>query len=187
MVNRTLARRYAIAILSLAADRGVVERVGTDLSAIAHAIGEAGPAHDFFVAPVVDRPDKERVLTQAFEPAVDEIALHALLLLVRKRREMLLSTIVAEYLALQRGTRGVESLTVTSARALGAEELGSLVAGLERVYRKKFEVTAVVDPALIGGVRILMGDRRIDASVAGRLDALSRDLFSTDQYATIAP
>lgn len=176
MVNRTLARRYAIAVASLAAERGVVERVGGDLTAVADAIGRDGVAHDFFVAPVIERRDKERILSQTFEATIDPIALHTLLLLVRKRREALLGAIVTEYLALERAARGAEALTVTSARALDRAEYRSLLERLERLYAKKFEATEQVDGKLIGGLRLLMGDRRIDATVAGRLDALARQL-----------
>jgi F-type H+-transporting ATPase subunit delta len=49
---------------------------------------------------------------------------------------------------------------------------------LQSIYGKKFEVRQVVDPNLIGGVRITMGDRRIDGTISGQLDALARTLFS---------
>ena len=179
MVNRTLARRYAIAAIGVAGERGAVERVGGDLAAIAQAIGAHGLVHDFFVAPVIERREKERVLTQVFENRVDPVALHTLLLLVRKRREALLGAIVEEYLALERAARGAESLAIESARALDDAEYRALVEKLERLYGKKFEVTRRVNADLIGGLRLLLGDRRIDATVAGSLDALARQLHST--------
>jgi F-type H+-transporting ATPase subunit delta len=180
MVNQTLARRYAIAVASLAQERNAADRVGDDLATIASAIGERGEIHDFFVAPVIDRAEKERVLREAFEGRVEEIALNTLLLLVRKRRETLLGAILAEYRSLQLSARGAEKLRLTSARQLDDGEVKALVAQLERRYGKKFEVTRVVDPAVIGGVRILMGDRRIDATIAGRLDALARELSASN-------
>jgi F-type H+-transporting ATPase subunit delta len=176
MVSQTLARRYAIAIASLAREQNAVEPVGADLSAIDAAIGPSGLARDFFESPVIDRPSKERVLAEIFDGKVNPIALHALLLLVRKRRESLLHAIVAEYLALEREARGVEQLALETARPLDPAEYERLMARLEELYGKKFEVTEVVDPSLIGGLRIMMGDRRIDASISGRLDALARDL-----------
>jgi F-type H+-transporting ATPase subunit delta len=176
VVNRTLARRYAVAIASLAHEQHAVDRVGNDLVAISKAIGERGLVHDFFVAPIIERPEKERILREAFETRVHLIALHALLLLVRKRREALLAAIVTEYLALERASRGVEALTLESARPLPPAERAGLVARLEALYGKKFEVTEIVDPDLIGGLRIMMGDRRIDATISGRLNALAREL-----------
>ncbi len=180
MVNEKLARRYAIAVASLAQERNAVDRVGEDLETISSTIGEHGEIHDFFVAPVIERDQKERVLREAFEGKVDEIALYTLLLLVRKRRESLLDAIVAEYRSLQLSARGVETLRLTSARDLDEEEVEGLLVQLQRQYGKKFEVTRVVDPSVIGGVRILMGDRRIDATIAGRLDALARELSASN-------
>jgi F-type H+-transporting ATPase subunit delta len=176
VVNRTLARRYAVAVDALARERGIAERVGSELAAMLQAIGVRGKAYEFFVSPVVSRPDKERLLGQVFEGSVDSVSLHTLLLLVRKRRETLLPAIVAEYHALQRAARGVETLVLTSARPLERSEYDVLVAKLERAYGKKFEVTQEVDPRLIGGLRLMMGDRRIDSSISGRLDSLARDL-----------
>jgi F-type H+-transporting ATPase subunit delta len=179
VVNQRLARRYAIAVIALAREQNAVERVSADLAAISKAIGENGLVREFFVAPVIERGAKERVLREAFENRVNPIALHTLLLLVRKRREALLGTIVAEYLGLERAARGIETLTLESARALDREERVRLVSRLETLYRKKFEVTEVVDPQLIGGLRIMLGDRRIDATISGRLNALARELAQT--------
>jgi F-type H+-transporting ATPase subunit delta len=180
MVNETLARRYATAVFNLAQERGKIDRVGDDLNAIAAVLPDNSKAHAFFVAPVIDRPDKERLLRGVLESAIDEISLHTLLLLVRKRRESLLHAIVTEYAKLRLAARDAEPLRVTSARELSHDELGALVQRLESLYDKKFEVTQIVDPELIGGMRILMGDRRIDGTVSGRLEALARELFATN-------
>ncbi|MGA8533920.1 MAG: ATP synthase F1 subunit delta [Candidatus Tumulicola sp.] len=178
MVNEKLARRYAGAVFALARERGAIDAVGDDLATAASALG-SDAARDFFVAPVIDRRAKERVLQDAFGSRVNELTLHTLLLLVRKRRETLLGALVDAYRKLQMAARGEESLTVTSAHELSMNELRALVERLERIYAKKFDVTQVVDPRTIGGVRILMGDRRIDDTVAGRLEALSRTLFAS--------
>jgi len=176
VVNRTLARRYAVAVSSLAGEQQATDRVGSDLTTVADAIAANTEAREFFLSPVIPKPDKERLLAAAFEGKLHTIALHTLLLLVRKRREALLPALVAEYLELQRAARGAQTLTLTSARALDRAEYASLLQRLERLYGKKFEVAEVIDPSLIGGVRITMGDRRIDASISGRLDALAREL-----------
>lgn len=177
MVNETLARRYAAAIFSLAQSGNAVDQVGADLESISSSIQRDELAREFFVAPVVQRDVKEQVINASFAGRVNEVALHSVLLLVRKRREALLPTIVSEYRKMQLQARGEEPLTVTTARELNFNELRAMVERLERLYGKKFEVKQVVDRNLIGGVRILMGDRRVDGTVSGRLDSLARTLF----------
>jgi F-type H+-transporting ATPase subunit delta len=179
MVSRTLARRYAVAVASLAAEQKVVDRVAEDLKALSAALSTPGLVREFFVSPVIDRPAKERVLLQILDGKIHPVSLHTVLLLVRKRREVLLGAMVDEYLALERAARGVETLTLESARPLDRAEYGRLIARFEAVYGKKFEVTEVLDRSLIGGLRVMIGDRRIDDSIAGRLDALARELAQT--------
>lgn len=178
MANETLARRYATAIFSLASDSSATERVGNDLSAIARALYANVATSSFFVAPTVPRADKETAFATTFRGKVDDIALHTLLLLVRKRREAILNDVVTEYRKLELHARGAEPLVLTTARELSESDVRALVERLERVYSKKFEVTVKRDASLIGGVRITMGDRRIDGSVAGRLEELTRTLFA---------
>lgn len=178
MANETVARRYATAVFRLASDNNAVGRVGKDLRTIATAIFEDETTKGFYLSPVIDRKEKERVLVEAFKGKADDVALHTVLLLVRKRRETLLREIVAQYETLEMQERGAEPLLVTSARPLSADELRALVSRPETMYGKKFDVRQRVDESLIGGVRIMMGDRRIDGSVEGRLEELTRTLFA---------
>ncbi|HKU68904.1 MAG TPA: ATP synthase F1 subunit delta [Candidatus Baltobacteraceae bacterium] len=178
MANETVARRYALAVFALADEQRAIDTVGKDLHVLRDAIYEDQTTKGFFLSPVIDRKEKERVLSAAFGGKADEIAMHTVLLLVRKRREALLREIVEQYDALQMQARGEEPLTVTSAKEMSASELRSLVDRLEKLYGKKFSVTQAVQPGLIGGVRIMMGDRRIDGTVEGRLEELTRTLFA---------
>jgi F-type H+-transporting ATPase subunit delta len=178
MANETVARRYAVAVFQLADEQHAIDAVGKDLHMLSDAIYDDQTTKGFFLSPVIDRKEKERVLSSAFAGKVHDIAMHTVLLLVRKRREALLREIVRQYDALQLQARGEEPLTVTTAKELSASELRTLVDRLEKLYGKKFSVTQTVRPKLIGGVRIMMGDRLIDGTVEGRLEELTRTLFA---------
>lgn len=178
MANETVARRYADAIFALASEADAVERVGSDLDAVSRAISSSSCCTDFFLAPIVDRSEKERLLLSALRDSAHDVALHALLLLIRKRRINLLGEIARQYRILERQGRGVEPLTITAAREISPREVDTMQKRLERIYAKKFDVIVKRDPQLIGGVSIAMGDRRIDGSVRGRLEDLSRTLFA---------
>lgn len=162
----------------LARDAGILDRVERDLRGIADAIAVKPQVRRFFVSPIVDRVEKAALLERTFGERVDRVALNALLLLVRKRREALLAPIVAAYEKLVLAERNQEPLEVISARPLASGELQQIVARLRTVYGKQFEVSASVDATLLGGARLAMGDRYIDGSVSGRLDDLARELFA---------
>ena len=178
MQNETVARRYATAVFNLAKDANAVDAVGRDLRAAVDAIYGQDDVRRFYLSPVFGRKKKEDVLLGVFDGRVGDIAVHTLLLLVRKRREALLQPIAVEYAKLALAAAGREPLEVVSARPLDPAELDGIVARLSKQYGKAFDVTQRTDPALLGGMRLTMGDRRIDGSLAGRLDELSRELFA---------
>jgi F-type H+-transporting ATPase subunit delta len=178
MPNETLARRYATAVFQLAQDAGNVTNVQHDLHTFTASLAADEDVRKFFRSPVVDRKEKERIVAQAFDK-LDPIALHTILLLIRKRRENMVEEIVQQFDILERTARGAQPLQVASARELPKAELDLIVARLAEAYNTKFDVTQSVDPSLIGGVRITMGDKRADGTIAGRLDDIAR-LLSTN-------
>jgi F-type H+-transporting ATPase subunit delta len=178
MANETVARRYATAIFSLAKESNAADAVGRDLRESYATISSDDTTRRFFISPVVDRGDKANAIAAAFEPRINEIVLHTLLLLIRKRRETLLGAIVEQYEKLLLAENAREPLEIASARPLEKAELDAIVARLSRKFRRVFDVTQKVDPEILGGVRITMSDRYVDGSIAGRLDELSRLLFA---------
>jgi F-type H+-transporting ATPase subunit delta len=181
MQNETLARRYATAIFTLAKHANAIDAIGADLKNIQSSIYGNDDVRRFYLSPVFERSKKGDALLKAFsdaagKPKVSEIALHSLLLLVRKRRESLLPAIVGEYAKLALAASGKDKLEIVSARDLSKEDVAAIVARLEASYGKSFAVTQRTDPSLLGGVRITMGDLRIDGSLAGRFEELAREL-----------
>ncbi len=178
MRSDTIARRYATAVFSLARKAGSIDPVRGELRAASETLFGSDGLRRFFLSPVFGRKEKEALIARAFVGKLGDVASHTLLLLVRKRREALLPGIVAELDKLALAAAGKQSLEIVSARALAPNELDDIVARLGRTYGTAFDVSSRVDPNLLGGVRITMGDRRIDGSLAGRIDDLARDLFA---------
>lgn len=180
MQNETVARRYAVAVFQLATEAKRVDKVGADLQTVRESLYSSDDVRRFFLSPVFARAQKEKLLSEAFAGKLDDIAFHTLLLLVRKRREALLPSIVEVYHQLALAASGKEPLEIVSARELGRNEVDEIVARLSRVSGKSYEVSERVDPSLLGGVRITTADASVDGSIAARLDRLARELSTTN-------
>ena len=96
--------------------------------------------------------------------------------LIENRRLEALPAVAAQFEVLKADREGSVDAEITSAYALEGAELASLVADLERRFKRKIRPHVAVDQRLIGGARVRVGDQVIDGSVRGKLDAMRNGL-----------
>jgi len=178
MLKETIARRYSAALFALAKEAGSVETTVAQLDAFVSALGSDASLSEFFDSPVIDRAQKTALLETAFSANLAELTYNFLILLVRKRRENLLSTIARQMHELLDLDTGRTVAHISTPAPLPPEELAALARRLSNVYKRAVVPQAKVDDALLGGAVIQMGDTYIDASVAGKLEEVRRHLLS---------
>lgn len=165
-----VARRYAQAIL---ADAGAeVDAVAADLALVAETVRQSRDLHLMLESPVVPRDKKRRVVEALFAGRVGTTAQQAIGLLFDKEREALLADVAEAYGDLVDERNGVETATVRVPAPLGEAEESRLKAALEAQTGKTLRLRLEVDPAMIGGIIVRIGDTVYDGSVRFRLDAL---------------
>jgi len=103
---------------------------------------------------------------------VSDKALNLVRLLIRRRRIELLPQVAHRYEELYERQKGIVRATITSAAALDDTELRAIQARLSQITGGTLRTDVNVDPSLLGGVIVRIGDRMIDGSVRGRLERL---------------
>jgi len=178
MLKETIARRYSAALFALAKESDTVETTVAQLDAFVGALGSDASLSEFFDSPVIDRAQKTALLESAFADKLAELTYNFLILLVRKRRENLLSVIARQMHELLDSDTGRTVAHISTPAPLPPEELAALARRLSTVYKRPIVPESKVDDALLGGAVIQMGDTYIDASVAGKLEEVRRHLLS---------
>jgi F-type H+-transporting ATPase subunit delta len=167
----TAARRYAEAAFEIARRDGTLDRWSEDLRLVADVLArpEVSRALD---NPAIPLTARHEILTALFSSRVAPKAYNLTLLLAQRGRLSIAPAVAAEYKRLVDRERAVVPATVTSAVPLEPAELAAIEARVREMTGARAEITAVLDPALIGGLTVRIGDRLIDASVRGRLERL---------------
>lgn len=175
MPRTTAARRYAEAAFEIAVRDGTVDAWRRDLRLAAELAGDerVARAADSPAAPFAER---RRLIERLLEERVSRHALSLALLLAERERFGTLPQIAARFDELVRLSRGTVAATVTSATALHPDELAAVHRRVEALAGGAVELETSVDPSLIGGLTVRIGDRLIDASVRGRLERLRERL-----------
>ena len=174
--NITLARPYADAAFQLARTTGALGPWQQALDRMA-----AGAADEQMVE-CIDNPRlQSSQVAQLFLDVVGTVSAEQqnfVRLLVDNERLQVLPEIRDLYVELKNGQEGVQEADIASAFPLDDATLKNLVAELETRFKCKIQATVSLDPELIGGVRIAVGDQVIDASVRGKLAAMATALQS---------
>jgi F-type H+-transporting ATPase subunit delta len=170
-------RMYARSLFQAARDAGRLDAVHAELGEFAEAVGAVPELRQLLENPELDPQQKAAVLGEIAAGA-DEILRNFLFLLSEKGRAGELEEIYAELDELVAAENKRLTVELTTAHELSDEEAASVIAQIEKSSGRKIEATRKVDPALLGGIVLQVGSRRLDASVRGRLNRLRQELVT---------
>ena len=172
--NLTIARPYAEAVFALADGSGALDRWSRALAVMAVV------AADPDMRQAVGNPNLSGDQVYGlFAGACGDLSVEAqnlVRVLIENGRLTLLPEIREIYEELKNEREGVIDAVISSAYPLDSGQVASLVADLERRFKRKVKPRVEVDAGLIGGVRVGVGDEVIDGSVRGRLAAMAAAL-----------
>jgi F-type H+-transporting ATPase subunit delta len=172
-----IAERYARALFLVVERRGEIPETLVELQrllALVHTDARLGP---YFRSPLVPLERKRAMLrSELAQPARKPVASFVDLLL-RKKRLALFPAAVDEFEQQVRSWQGLQEAEAVSAVPLTADEQERLHARLEHATGLTIELKTRVDPSLVGGLYVRIGDRVMDRSVKGLLQSLQDRLF----------
>lgn len=174
MSGTRAANRYAKAILDLAKEANNEVAVNNDMLAVTTAISTSQELKDFLQSPVVSGQKKFNAMNEIF--ATSQMGTKGLfkLLLTNKRFEIL-PAIATEYKMLFDELKGQETAIVTTAIPLTADLHDKVLAKIATFSSSTVTIKNIVDPSIIGGFILRMGDKQYNASVSSRLQQLKRE------------
>ena len=175
MAGTRAALRYAKAILDLADSKGVAEVVNNDMKLIATTIADNAELSAFIADPTTLVEVKQNALLEVFA-SVNGVTKGLFQLLFENKRFEILESIAQGYTQLFDENNGVQEAVVTTAIPMDAALEAKVLAKVASLSDKKITLINKVDPAIIGGFILRVGDKQYNASVVNRLQVLKREL-----------
>lgn len=172
MRDATIARNYAETLLELARRAGDLQGWGQAVDDVSGAVQNDRTLKLFLESPRVSASEKNRIIGRAFEGQLPHVFVRFLQALVTHRRQMLLPEIAREYHDLVDQAEGRLHASVTVAEEPDDAERRSVSTQLSRAYGKEVVPHFNVNPAILGGIVVRVGDMVLDGSVRRRLATL---------------
>ena len=175
MSSTRAAIRYAKAILEIADSKKSAAEVSVDMALIATTIAGNLELHSFIQNPLIKTDTKKDVVLEVFA-SVNAVTKSLFHLLLENKRFEILEAIALEYNNLFDIMNGVEVAKVTTAIPMDAALEAKVSAKIATFSNKKITIENTVDPSIIGGFILRIGDKQYNASIANRLQVLKREL-----------
>jgi F-type H+-transporting ATPase subunit delta len=170
----TLARPYAEALFQVA-QKGDLRQASEQLDAMAVVAANA-QLRQFADAPKSGATQVFEVITSVVKAPLSDASKNLLRTVIDNGRISVLPEIAAQFHVLVNERSGVSDAVIYSAFPIEPAQLGDVVASLEKRFKRKLNATVQVQPDLIGGIRVVVGDEVLDTSVKARLEQMKAAL-----------
>ena len=181
MIEIRLGTRYAKSILDLAIERGELEQVKADFDLIQETCDQSPDFELMLKSPLINAGKKQTIIDLTIGKHFSEITKNLVQIIVRKKREAYLPDITDRFLFLYDKEKNITRGSLTSAQTLSDEVRKQIVSMVEKDLGTNFILDEKVDPELIGGFVLRIGDKLYDGSVATGLRKLRQD-FERNPY-----
>ena len=179
MREPTIAKNYAEALLDLAKKDGDLAKWGRLIDQMAEAMNSDAKLQGFLASPRIAAADKNKVLAQALEGQVPATFLKFLQAMVRNRRQLLIPQVATEFHSLVDIVENRVHAAVTVAKPAGEADQKAIAERLSKVVGKTVVPHFYVNPAVLGGLIVRVGDTVLDGSVRRRLARLKAQMLGT--------
>lgn len=177
-----VASRYAKSLLKIAIEDNALEALHNDMVLVNDVCTNNPDLGLLLKSPIVKSGKKKIVMDAIFSAHLSEISNTFISLIITKKRENLLSDIASSFIDIYKIHKNIKSATVTSAVPLSKEQIDAVSAILNASKETEgVDLTEVVDPSLIGGMILRVGDKQIDESIKRKLTNLEIE-FEKNAY-----
>ncbi|MER2998683.1 ATP synthase F1 subunit delta [Pontibacter populi] len=181
MSELRVASRYAKSLIELAAEKGVVEQVHDDMKLFTSVVSQNRDFQLLLNNPIVKSDKKLAVINAVFKGKVNEMTLAFFNIVARKSRESILEFVATEFEKQYNIMKGIQRASVTTAAPLSPALRQQLGEKLANETGKTIQLEEMIDPSLIGGFVLKVGDKQIDSSVKYSLRKL-KNKFKDNSY-----
>ncbi len=175
MSGTRAAIRYAKAILDISDSKNIASEVSVDMALITSTINSNSELSNFILNPTINVEQKELALLEIFGD-VNLVSKNLFRLLKENKRFEILDNVAIEYNKLYDSMNGVEVAHVTTAVPIDAALEAQVSQKIATFSSKKITIQNTIDPSIIGGFILRIGDKQYNGSVANRLQVLKREL-----------
>lgn len=180
MVPEVIYSKYSQAMFDIAKEQHKLDEFGKQLKDVRDTFINNPELKKFMGSPLIPAASKKAALKEIFVSDVEPLVLQFLFVMVDRKRETAIVEAIDSFIKLARAAQHIEVAHIRVVTPLTPDEEKSLVTALERTTGKKIDPLYYIDPSIIGGIVVRIGDRLIDGSLLRQLQDMQFALLRSD-------
>ena len=180
MSESRIAARYAKSLIDLSSEVGETDKIAEDMELFRAVCSDVRDLRLMLASPIIPHGKKLEVIKTVFAGKVSELSLTFFTLITKKHRENNLLAIAEQFLVQFNRLKGISKGTVTTAFPIDDELRTAFKSVVRQISGNTPELVEKVEPNLVGGYVLQVGDKRLDNSIESKLNEL-RLAFSSEK------
>ncbi len=181
MKNTRIALRYSKALFELAVEQNVLEQVHKDMVLVYEVCESNKDFTKMLANPIIKSDKKQAVISLIFKEHLHKMSLAFLLIIARKRREILIEEMSKQFIGLYKNYKGIKPAVIETAVRIDDKIKEKIAAMLKAAIKFEIELTEKINPDLIGGFKLTYDDKSYDASISNKIKKLTSE-FEVNVY-----
>lgn len=182
-MKNEVAERYGAGLFELAKEENKVEEYMNQVLLLKHTLKENPELSTFFLSVKVSKEEKRNVIDKVYSTYVDHNIVNFIKLVVDKGRATQLLNIYTSFIRMCEEDLGIQHATVLSARKLSQEDMNTIGNTLVSKTNKRIILENVVDPSIIAGIKVTVGNTVTDVTMKTKIDRMRNTLLKGGQMA----
>jgi len=179
MKGTIVAKRYAKSLLDLSLEKNNSEKVNNDMVQLSEICADSKELISVFNNPTINANKKSEIFDALFKGKIENISLDFIQLITKNSRERLIPEIAQSFTKLYKAHNNVIDVELISALELEEKAKSKILEKVKKNYpNSTIELSEKIDPSILGGFIVKIGDKQIDASVASQLSNLKNVLLN---------
>ena len=173
--------RYAKSLILISKEQNSLETSFNDMLLVSSVCSSNKDFVNLLKTPIVKTDLKIKILNELLAKSISDLTLSFIILIAKKKREILLPEIAECFIALYKNNKNIKEVSVVTAKPLDDDLRKEVMSYIEKQSNSKIELEEIIDESLIGGAIIRMDDKQLDASISSKLKSL-KNQFSENLY-----
>lgn len=180
MSETVVSKRYADALFQLGNEKATIDSLLEELRIVVEVFQDNKQLYTFLKHPRVNNEKKKQFLDDVFSGFSNDVV-NTLKILVERQRIEIVPSIINQFIQLVNNAKGIAEATVYSVRELSSTEKEELeITFAKRFNKNTIKLENIVEPSLIGGIKIRIGNTIYDGTISGKLQRIERNIVTAN-------